>query len=152
MTRPLLVLRAALSVRLRLHLHTVLTVTKLSPSSRTIFLVPQGKSSSSMEYGDLGQDVLFWGDDWQALHLQRSLNLPFHRPLLLHRPQTVFGWRHGTSTRCDTNTSLSQKQSSLSSSIFSLSPSRGTVLRLTWRFVDLRRRATPCGLPTSQQP
>ena|SRR6218665_3027529 len=33
--------------------------------------------------------------------------------------------------------SLSQKRSSLRGSIFSWSPSRGTVLRLTWRFVDL---------------
>jgi|SRR6218665_1992491 len=143
MTQPLPVLRAALSARLRLHSHTAPTVSKLSPSSRTTFLVPQGKSSSSMEYGDLGQDVLFWGDDWQALRLPRSQNLPFNRCLLLHRPQTVFGWRCGTSTRCDTNTSLSQIRSSLRGSIFSWSPSRGTVLRLTWRFVDLRRRATP---------
>src|SRR6218665_414562 len=55
----------------------------------------------------------------------------------------VFGWRRGTSTRCDTNTSLSQIRYSLRGSIFSWSPSRGTVLRLVWRFVDLRRRATP---------
>src|SRR6218665_2896718 len=54
----------------------------------------------------------------------------------------VFGWRRETSTRCDTNPSLSQMRYSLRDSIFSWSPSRGTVLRLMWRFVDLRRQAT----------
>src|SRR6218665_1726044 len=47
-------------------------------------------TSSSVKCGDLGQDVLFWGDDWQARCLPRSQHLPSHRPLLLHRPQTVF--------------------------------------------------------------
>src|SRR6218665_1360875 len=67
--------QSATTLSLTLHI-TQKYQSYLHAVDRMTFLVPQRKSSSSVEYGVLGQDVLFWGNNWPALQFQRSRLYP----------------------------------------------------------------------------
>src|SRR6218665_1421180 len=118
--------QSATTLSLTLHI-TQKYQSYLHAVDRMTFLMPQRKSSSSVEYGVLGQDVLFWGNNWPALQFQRS------------RLSPINGFRLATWNIH----SLRHKYITVADTILAWSPIRGTALQLTLWFVDLHRRATP---------